>query len=159
MREGLTAGTVIGLDHLTLEYHHTTNNGCFRHFGDAFRPVWVECLEVLSAAFDDQLLERGFIGVFQFHDDMFPALSHDLWIHEDKVPVVETGFHAGPFDAQDERSLTAGDGAGQDILCDSLLGGLSPVGAGSSTWVKTLGTATVPPKKSTNTNRKRRYLV
>ncbi len=51
-------------NHLTLENHHTTNNGCFRHFSNAFRPIRIECLEVPAATFNDQLLERGFIGVF-----------------------------------------------------------------------------------------------
>ena len=68
----MTARRRWGLDHLALEYDDTADLGIFIYLNDSIGPIGVECLEVLSAAFDDQLFEHGFIGVFKFTTTYLP---------------------------------------------------------------------------------------
>ena len=100
-------------DNPPLQYPDTADPGVFINLGNSIRPIWVECFQVSAAPFDDQLSEGGFIRVFKLYDDVVATVRRRVRVHENEIPIVEPGLHAGPFDAQYEGPLAATNRAGQ----------------------------------------------
>ena len=99
--------SLVQLNHLSLEYHDATDPGVLVDLDDAVWPLWIQCLEILTAPLDDKLLEGGFRRVFNHDDHIFSIDRIDMGVDEDQVAIVELGFHADAEHAQDIGVLAA----------------------------------------------------